>query len=157
MQVAANKPVPRKETLWLTVGQVAERTGVSVPTLHFYERKGLIQSERNGGNQRRYQRDVLRRVAIIKVAQKTGMPLQAIAAAMARLPLGANPTMADWQAMSASWQQELNQRIAQLTQLRDQLTYCIGCGCLSLQHCPLRNPDDQLGQNGPGAHFASEP
>lgn len=137
----------------LSVGQVAERSGVAVSTLHFYETKGLIHSQRNAGNQRRYRRDVLRRVAIIKVAQRLGIPLADIGAALATLPQDHTPSAADWQQLSAQWQRDLDARIEQLTRLRDQLTGCIGCGCLSMQDCPLRNPRDELGQQGPGARL----
>ncbi|HBZ92477.1 MAG TPA: redox-sensitive transcriptional activator SoxR [Pseudomonas sp.] len=137
----------------LSVGQVAERSGVAISTLHFYETKGLIQSQRNAGNQRRYRRDVLRRVAIIKVAQRLGIPLADIAAALATLPCDHMPTAADWQQLSAQWQRDLDARIEQMTQLRDQLTGCIGCGCLSMQDCPLRNPGDELGAQGAGARL----
>ncbi|MBH3337779.1 redox-sensitive transcriptional activator SoxR [Pseudomonas mendocina] len=137
----------------LSVGQVAERSGVAISTLHFYETKGLIHSQRNAGNQRRYRRDVLRRVAIIKVAQRLGIPLADIAAALATLPCDHMPTAADWQLLSAQWQRDLDARIEQMTQLRDQLTGCIGCGCLSMQDCPLRNPGDELGAQGAGARL----
>jgi MerR family redox-sensitive transcriptional activator SoxR len=137
----------------LSVGQVAERSGVAVSTLHFYETKGLIHSQRNAGNQRRYRRDVLRRVAIIKVAQRLGIPLADIGAALATLPCDHMPTAADWQQLSAQWQRDLNARFEQLTRLRDQLTGCIGCGCLSMQDCPLRNPRDELGEQGAGARL----
>lgn len=137
----------------LSVGQVAERSGVAVSTLHFYETKGLIHSQRNAGNQRRYRRDVLRRVAIIKVAQRLGIPLADIGAALATLPCDHMPTAADWQQLSAQWQRDLNARIEQLTRLRDQLTGCIGCGCLSMQDCPLRTPRDELGEQGAGARL----
>lgn len=135
----------------LSVGQVAERSGVAVSTLHFYEAKGLIRSRRNNGNQRRYSRDVLRRVAIIKVAQRTGLSLRAISEALATLPADRVASTEDWRRLSASWRDELNARIARLRRLRDGLDGCIGCGCLSLKHCPLRNPDDRLAQEGPGA------
>ncbi len=134
----------------LSVGEVASRSGVAVSTLHFYETKGLISSWRNAGNQRRYTRDVLRRVAIIKVAQRTGLPLASIREALETLPNGHKPTAADWRRLSASWREELNARITALTQLRDQLDHCIGCGCLSMSDCPLRNPWDELGEQGPG-------
>jgi len=137
----------------LSVGQVAERSGVSVSTLHFYEAKGLIRSWRSDGNQRRYGRDVLRRVAIIKVAQRTGLSLSAIREALATLPHDRVPGADDWRRLSESWRDELDARIARLTRLRDGLDGCIGCGCLSLKVCPLRNPDDQLAQEGPGAAF----
>jgi len=137
----------------LTVGEVAARSGVAVSTLHFYETKGLISSQRNQGNQRRYAREVLRRVAIIKVAQRVGVPLAEIGDALKALPKGRVPTAADWNRLSARWREDLDQRIAQLTQLRDQLTGCIGCGCLSVETCPLRNPWDVLSEQGPGPHF----
>lgn len=134
----------------LSVGQVAARSGLSVSAIHFYERKGLIRSWRNAGNQRRYRRDVLRRLAVIRVANRTGMPLASIAAALADLPDERTPTVADWKRLSSHWRAELDERIARLTQLRDELTGCIGCGCLSLRKCPLRNADDRLSEDGSG-------
>jgi MerR family redox-sensitive transcriptional activator SoxR len=134
----------------LSVGEVAERSGVAVSTLHFYESKGLIRSTRNAGNQRRYRRDALRQLAVIRIAQRVGMPLEAIHAALSRLPEGRSPTLADWRALSSAWRAELDERIAQLQSLRDQLTDCIGCGCLSLRRCRLRNPDDRLAEHGAG-------
>ena len=137
----------------LSVGELAARSGVAVSALHFYERQGLIHGGRNAGNQRRYGRDVLRRVAIIKVAQRAGIPLASIRTALDTLPDGRTPTTADWTRLSRRWRAELDARIAQLTRLRDQLDGCIGCGCLSLKACPLRNPDDVAGSHGPGAHY----
>jgi MerR family redox-sensitive transcriptional activator SoxR len=134
----------------LSVGEVAKRSGVAVSTLHFYETKGLIRSLRTEGNQRRYPRGVLRRVAVIKVAQRTGIPLASIQAALARLPQGRAPTAEDWAELSGAWRVELDERIRRLSQLRDQLDDCIGCGCLSLKTCPLRNPRDALGALGSG-------
>ena len=134
----------------LAVGEVARRSGVAVSALHFYERKGLISSLRTAGNQRRYARDVLRRLAVIRVAQRVGMPLEAVARAFDTLPQGRAPTKADWARLSARWQQELEERIHMLQLLRDELTGCIGCGCLSLKRCRLANPDDVLGQRGDG-------
>jgi MerR family transcriptional regulator, redox-sensitive transcriptional activator SoxR len=134
----------------LTVGEVAARSGVSVSAMHFYEAKGLIRSRRNSGNQRRYPRGVLRRVAVIKVAQRIGMPLGLIRDALATLPDGRAPTEADWKRLSASWRKGLDERIERMIKLRDNLTGCIGCGCLSLKVCPLRNPMDELGEQGPG-------
>lgn len=134
----------------LTVGEVARRSGVSVSTLHFYEAEGLIASRRTSGNQRRYPRGILRRVAVIKVAQRAGVPLREIAEALASLPIGRPLTAEDWARMSARWKADLDARIETLAALRDQLSECIGCGCLSLGVCPLRNPADQLGKNGPG-------
>ncbi|WP_457320245.1 redox-sensitive transcriptional activator SoxR [Stenotrophomonas sp. P5_B8] len=134
----------------LSVGEVAKRSGVAVSALHFYERKGLIRSLRTAGNQRRFARDVLRRLAVIRVAQRVGMPLEAVATAFAALPENKTPTKAEWARMSALWRSELDQRIAQLLLLRDQLTDCIGCGCLSLKRCRLTNPEDALGDQGDG-------
>ncbi|PDT06161.1 redox-sensitive transcriptional activator SoxR [Rhizobium chutanense] len=137
----------------LTVGDVAERSGLAVSALHFYETKGLISSIRSRGNQRRYGRDVLRRLGIIKVAQRVGIPLAEIQAAFESLPQGRTPTAADWQTLSARWKDDLDARISQLSLLRDRLTGCIGCGCLSVDSCPLRNPGDRLGKEGPGARL----
>lgn len=134
----------------MSVGDVARRSGVAVSALHFYERKGLISSLRTSGNQRRYARDVLRRLAVIRVAQRVGMPLEAVARAFESLPQGRTPTKADWAKLSARWQVELEERIHMLQLLRDELTGCIGCGCLSLKRCRLANPDDVLGERGDG-------
>jgi len=143
-------PKPTRIPLELTVGQVAERSGVAVSTLHFYESKGLIRSWRNQGNQRRYPREVLRRVAVIKVAQRAGIPLASIRAALWTLPGGRTPDAEDWKKLSAAWKNDLDDRIGRLTRLRDQLDGCIGCGCLSLGVCPLRNPWEKLAEQGPG-------
>lgn len=145
-----NPPPVHKQ---LTVGEVAKRSGVAISTLHFYEAEGLIQSWRNSGNQRRYPREVLRRVAVIKVAQRTGIPLAEIREALATLPDSRTPTAADWTRLSKRWRADLDDRINRLIRLRDQLDGCIGCGCLSLAVCPLRNPWDKLGAQGPGPHL----
>lgn len=137
----------------LTVGQLAQRSGVAVTALHFYESKGLISSNRNAGNQRRYHREVLRRVALIKIAQRLGIPLATIGEALQALPDGRAPTAADWKNLSAQWRNDLDNRINQLIWLRDQLNGCIGCGCLSMEACPLRNFGDVLGELGPGIHL----
>jgi MerR family redox-sensitive transcriptional activator SoxR len=121
-----------------------------VSTLHYYESEGLIHSWRNQGNQRRYARDVLRRVAVIKVAQRAGIPLKSIRRALAVLPNGRTPTVTDWAKLTIKWRSELDERITRLTRLRDQLSDCIGCGCLTLGVCPLRNPWDKLSEKGPG-------
>ena len=134
----------------LTVGEVAERSGVAFSAVRFYEAEGLIQSTRNAGNQRRFARETLRRVAVIKVAQRLGIPLASIREALKSLPEGRTPNAADWNRLSARWRAELDDRIEKLQQLRNQLSTCIGCGCLSLQDCPLRNPLDSLAQQGPG-------
>jgi MerR family redox-sensitive transcriptional activator SoxR len=134
----------------LSVGELARRSGVPVSTLHFYERQGLIRSLRTQGNQRRYFRAVLRWIAVIKVAQQVGIPLALIKETLSQLPDGRPPSEQDWQAMAAGWREELDRRITGLTQLRDQLGECIGCGCLSIHTCPLRNPSDALAERGPG-------
>ncbi|MBQ1079961.1 MULTISPECIES: redox-sensitive transcriptional activator SoxR [unclassified Nocardiopsis] len=134
----------------LTVGQVAERAGVAVSALHFYERQGLIHSRRTTGNQRRYRRDTLRRVSFIRISQRVGIPLARIRDALDQLPENRTPTRSDWAAVSAQWRDELDARITQLVRLRDDLTGCIGCGCLSLNTCVLSNPDDELASTGPG-------
>ncbi len=137
----------------LTVGEVAERSGLAVSALHFYEAKGLIFSIRTRGNQRRYGRDVLRRLGIIKVAQRVGIPLSEIQTAFETLPQSRTPTVEDWQRLSTLWKDNLDIRIRQLSLLRDHLTSCIGCGCLSIDACPLRNPFDVLGRQGTGARL----
>lgn len=134
----------------LSVGQVAKRCGVRVSALHFYENKGLIYSSRNSGNQRRFSADVLRRVAVIKAAQKMGITLAEIQQAFSALPKHRAPDKKDWQALSSGWHQQLTDRIDYLQRLRDLLTGCIGCGCLSMGKCPVYNPDDELAGQGPG-------
>ncbi|GAA1564009.1 redox-sensitive transcriptional activator SoxR [Kribbella sancticallisti] len=134
----------------LTIGQLAKRAGVTVTTLHFYEERGLIQSRRTAGNQRRFPRHALRRIAFIRVAQRVGIPLREIGEALAELPVDQAPTQQDWELLSAAWQADLDLRITQLVRLRDKLTDCIGCGCLSLERCLLRNRDDKLGATGTG-------
>lgn len=134
----------------LTVGQLAERSGVAVSALHFYESKGLISSRRTAGNQRRFSRDTLRRVSFIKVSQRVGIPLGDIRDALATLPEERTPTVTDWARLSETWRSDLDARIRQLERLRDDLTECIGCGCLSISKCALANPYDRLGDEGPG-------
>jgi MerR family redox-sensitive transcriptional activator SoxR len=140
----------------LTVGEVAARSGVAVSTLHFYEAKGLIRSVRNAGNQRRFERSELRRIAIIRVAQRAGISLGEIRDTLATLPKGRTVSAKDWERLSNRWKNELDARIRRLEALRDQLGDCIGCGCLSLKTCPLRNPMDVLSQEGPGPRFLIE-
>jgi MerR family redox-sensitive transcriptional activator SoxR len=135
----------------LSVGQVAERSGVAISALHFYESKGLIHSHRTAGNQRRYARDTLRRLAVIRVAQRVGIPLATIREALATLPDNRTPTRQDWMRLSTRWREALDERIYQLTRLRDTLGECIGCGCLSLQRCRLANPGDRMHEEGAGA------
>ncbi len=134
----------------LTVGQLSDRSGVAVSALHFYERQNLILSRRTSGNQRRYKRDTLRRVALIRIAQRVGIPLAEVAAILALLPDNRTPTRQDWEHISECWQAELDRRILQLEQLRDDFKDCVGCGCLSLDRCGLANPYDVLASNGPG-------
>ena len=140
----------------LSAGQLAARSGVAVSTIHFYEAKGLIRGWRSTGNQRRYSRDVLRRVAIIKVAQRLGLPLSMIKEAIDSLPGGRTPTARDWKRLSAEWRNELDRRIALLQRLRGQLDSCIGCGCLSLKICQLRNPGDTVSDRGSGPLLMEE-
>lgn len=137
----------------LSVGEVAARAGIPVSTLHFYEKNGLLWSVRNGGNQRRYGRGVLRAIAIIKVAQRAGIPLAAIREKLESLPAGRKITAAEWERLSTEWRDDLDDRIARLTRLRDQMSSCIGCGCLSMNDCPLRNPGDALSDRGAGPHL----
>lgn len=144
---AAGEPTVRAV---LTVGEVAKRSGLAVSAIHFYEAQGFIKSTRTAGNQRRYPRAVLRRVAVIKVAQRIGIPLSVIREALLTLPKGRTPTAKDWRNLSKRWKEVLDERIDRLVQLRDSLNGCIGCGCLSLKVCPLRNPADTLASEGPG-------
>lgn len=134
------------------MGQVAARSGVSISALHFYEAEDLIESWRTEGNQRRFHREVLRRVAFIRASQQVGIPLRRIKEALDRLPDKRTPTRRDWAKLSAAWRRDLDDRIVRLEHLRDRLDGCIGCGCLSLGLCKLVNPDDVLGAQGPGPH-----
>ncbi|PTD22489.1 redox-sensitive transcriptional activator SoxR [Sphingomonas fennica] len=134
----------------LSVGEVAARAGVPVSTVHFYEAKGLIWGHRTAGNQRRFHRGVLRAIAIIKVAQRAGIPLAVIRDRLASLSSDGRVTIAAWERLSTEWRDDLDDRIGRLTRLRDQLSSCIGCGCLSTEDCPLRNPGDTLAENGSG-------
>lgn len=140
----------------LTVGDVAERSGIAVSAVHFYERKNLISSIRNDANHRRYSPTVLRRIAIIQVAQRAGIPLRDIAEAMAFLPSDAKVTVKHWEKLSRQWTDDLEARITRLQRLRDGMSGCIGCGCLSMDSCKLVNPDDVIGGNGPGPRYLEE-
>jgi len=135
----------------LTIGQLAERSGVATSALRFYESRGLITSERTTGNQRRYLQSTLRRVAFIRAAQRVGLSLDEITAALATLPQGRTPTKADWHRLSREWRPRLEEQIRRIELLRERLDGCIGCGCLSLKSCALMNPGDQLAAAGPGA------
>jgi MerR family redox-sensitive transcriptional activator SoxR len=134
----------------LSVGEVAARSGVAVSTVHFYEAEGLIAGWRSAGNQRRYDRAVLRRIAIIQVAQRAGLSLKSLAAFLAEMPPGKALSADDWRRLSLAWQALIDDRIETLRRLRDEIDGCIGCGCLSLDDCPLRNPGDRLGGEGAG-------
>ena len=140
-------------TDFLSVGEVAKRSGVAISTIHFYESKGLIHSVRNAGNQRRFPRSELRRIAIVRVAQRAGIPLSEIREALDGLPSNRAVSARDWTALSKRWKRALDERIEQLQALRDDLGECIGCGCLSLNSCPLRNPGDIAGKKGPGPRY----
>ena len=137
----------------LTIGEVADRSGVAPSALRYYESQGLIASTRTSGNQRRYQRAVLRRVGFIRSAQRVGLSLDEITEALSTLPGGRTPTKADWSRLSRSWRGRINDQIDRLERLRDRLDSCIGCGCLSLQRCSLSNPDDVARSRGPGAVY----
>jgi MerR family transcriptional regulator, redox-sensitive transcriptional activator SoxR len=137
----------------LTIGEVADRAGVATSALRFYEREGLVESTRSGGGQRRYHRDVLRRVAFVRAAQRVGLSLDEIRSVLHALPDRRTPTAADWAKLSRSWRPLVDARIAELERLRDRLDGCIGCGCLSLRACRLSNPDDEAAAAGPGARW----
>lgn len=137
----------------LTVGQLAERAGVASSAIRFYESRGLIRSRRTSGNQRRYEQAELRRVAFIRTAQRVGLSLEEIGEALATLPENRVPTKADWTRLSRAWRPRLDEQIERIERLRDQLDSCIGCGCLSLRNCALRNPQDVMASSGPGPVF----
>jgi MerR family transcriptional regulator, redox-sensitive transcriptional activator SoxR len=141
----------------LTIGDFAVRAGVAPSALRFYERQGLIRASRTGGNQRRYDRSELRRVAFIKIAQQVGVSLDEIREALASLPENRTPTKADWSRLSEHWRSKLEARITLMERLRDQLTGCIGCGCLSMQRCNLINPKDRLAARGAGPQMLLNP
>jgi MerR family transcriptional regulator, redox-sensitive transcriptional activator SoxR len=140
----------------LTIGQLSARSGVSRSALRFYERKGLIAPDRSSGNQRRYPAVTLRRVALVQAGKAAGIPLERIRVALDTLPAGRTPTKRDWERLSHSWREELDERIATLEGIRGRLTGCIGCGCLSLRRCALLNPADEAAERGPGAHYLLE-
>lgn len=140
-------------TAHLTIGELAERSGLTTSALRYYETQGLIASERTTGNQRRYQRAMLRRVAFIRSAQRVGLTLEEIAEALATLPQSRTPTKADWSRLSRSWRPRIDAQIERLERLRAKLDGCIGCGCLSLRTCALNNPDDEVAARGPGAVY----
>lgn len=135
---------------FITIGQLAKRTGVAVSALRFYEKKGLLHPLRTNGNQRRFLRSDIRRVSFVLIAQKLGLGLDEIETHLANLPEGRNPTLTDWQKISRAMREQIDKRIMLLNRTRNQLDQCIGCGCLSLQKCQLYNKDDKLGLKGPG-------
>jgi MerR family redox-sensitive transcriptional activator SoxR len=137
----------------ISVGEVAKRSGVKASALHFYEQKGLISSWRNQGNQRRYHRSVLRRVAVIKAAQQVGLSLEEIKQALEELPKHQAPNKEQWETMASHWHEQLEQKIQKLKALQSDLGSCIGCGCLSLENCALRNPEDVLGKEHAGSNL----
>jgi MerR family transcriptional regulator, redox-sensitive transcriptional activator SoxR len=141
----------------LTIGELSQRSGVAPSALRYYEAQGLIASRRTTGNQRRYPRPTLRRVAFIRSAQRVGLTLEEIADALATLPEGRTPTKADWTRLSRSWRTRLDAQIAALEKLRDGLDSCIGCGCLSLKRCAMSNPGDIARTDGPGARYLPAP
>lgn len=143
----------RRSTDLLTIGQLAERSGVAPSALRFYEAQGLITSTRTSGNQRRYQRAMLRRIGFLRSAQRVGLSLEEISEALATLPGGRTPTRADWTRLSRGWRPWVEAQIERLERLRDRLDGCIGCGCLSLGRCTLQNPDDMVADQGPGAVY----
>ncbi len=138
---------------WLSIGDVARRTGMATSALRFYEREGLLESSRSEGGQRRYHREVLRRVAFVRVAQTVGLSLDEIRDALASLPQSRTPTKADWARVSRGWRPRLDEQIANLERLRDKLSDCIGCGCLSLRACALYNPEDRAAVLGTGPRY----
>ncbi|MFE0482915.1 redox-sensitive transcriptional activator SoxR [Streptomyces tendae] len=135
---------------FLTIGDVVRRTGVSASALHFYERKGLIFTERNATSQRLYPRHMLRRISLLIMAKRLGIPLGDVAAVFSTLPTDRAPTHKDWQRLSLAWKAQLEDRRRAIEALEHELTGCIGCGCLSMKACLLLNPDDSLGEQGPG-------
>ena len=137
----------------LTIGELSTRSGVTPSALRFYEAHGLLSSRRTSGNQRRYDRAVLRRLALIQAGRAAGVPLKHIRSALETLPGDRTPTRRDWERLSSAWRRDLNARIAGLTAIRDRLSTCIGCGCLSIDRCELLNPDDEAGGAGPGARY----
>ena len=137
----------------LTIGEVAGRSGVTTSALRFYEAEGLIAAGRTGGNQRRYDRAVLRRIAVIQAGRAAGVPLERIRAALGTLPAHRTPTRRGWERLSRGWRDDLDRQIATLQALRNRLTTCIGCGCLSIDACELLNPEDEAAESGPGAHY----
>ncbi|WP_322097147.1 redox-sensitive transcriptional activator SoxR [Pelagibius sp. Alg239-R121] len=137
----------------LTISEISRRSGVASSALRFYEERGLIASERTGSGHRRFQRSVLRRIAFIVFAQRIGLTLDEIGEELAKLPVGRIPTRRDWSRLSGKWLKRIDERIAEMQRLREGLTSCIGCGCLSFDHCRFANPEDRVGRNGSGPRY----
>lgn len=137
----------------LTIGDVSRRSGVESSALRFYEEKGLIASERAGSGHRRFPRSTLRRIAFIVFAQRIGLSLEEVGEELAKLPADRTPTRRDWSRLSAKWLSRIDERLAELQRLREGLTSCIGCGCLSFDYCRFANPEDRIGRTGPGPRF----
>jgi MerR family transcriptional regulator, redox-sensitive transcriptional activator SoxR len=137
----------------LTIGEIAQRSGLATSAIRYYERIGLIRAERTPGNQRRYRRDVLRRIAFVRIAQRVGLTLEEIVDSLSDLPIDKAPTSHDWERMTRGWRDRIDERIGILEALRGGLTACIGCGCLSLRTCSLANPGDDAGRTGAGPRF----
>jgi MerR family transcriptional regulator, redox-sensitive transcriptional activator SoxR len=137
----------------LTIGELSARSGVAPSALRFYEERGLIRADRTDGNQRRYPRSTLRRIALVRAGRAAGIPLERIQQALDSLPTERSPTRRDWERLSRAWRADIEERISLLEALRDRLTTCIGCGCLSIDRCSLLNPDDEAAAFGAGAHY----
>lgn len=153
-----NQTVQKYDTNRLmTIGEVSKRSGIPISTIHFYEEKGLIKSTRNSSNHRRFPSYVLRYIAIIKIAQLTGISLEDIKQSIGEFPTDRKLTKEGWEKISTQWKADLDRRITYLSRLRDELNDCIGCGCLSMDRCPLRNPDDILGEDGTGPRILTRP
>lgn len=150
-KIVASQTAPLKTEL--TVGEVSKRSGLAISAIHFYENKGLIESRRNNGNHRRYARGVLRKLAVIKVAQRAGVPLAEIKQQMDILGSDKTVTAKNWGELAQRWRADLDDRIERLTRMRDTLGYCIGCGCLSTEYCELMNPGDELASKEEGAYY----
>ena len=150
-------PAVGTEAELLSIGAVSERTGVAASALRFYESEGLVHAVRSPGGQRRYHRDVIRRVSFVRIAQEVGLSLGEIKEALASLPEHRTPTQRDWHRLATSWGPRLDAQIAMLERLRDRLEGCIGCGCLSLQVCRIMNPGDAVAERGPGPRYVLDP
>ena len=143
----------QKLNTYLTIGEASRRSGVAASTLRFYESRGLVASQRGPGNQRRYHRSMLRRISLVRVAQSLGLTLKEIGEALETLPEKRTPNRKDWEKLSRHWRDQLDERILKLQKVRENLTGCIGCGCLSLKRCTLYNPGDSAAAGGAGPRY----